>query len=62
MSALLQPRTEADRDCEIAGELFSLMATPMRLKIISSLCQGAKSVSDLLAEIATTPRPMCRNT
>jgi DNA-binding transcriptional ArsR family regulator len=51
----------ADRVYEIAAELFSLMATPMRLKIISALCQGEKSVSDLLAEIASTQPNMSQH-
>ena len=40
---------QVDRIYEIAAELFSLMSTPMRLKIISSLCNGEKSVGELLA-------------
>jgi DNA-binding transcriptional ArsR family regulator len=51
----------ADRVYEIAAELFSLMATPMRLKIISALCQGEKSVSDLLAGIASTQPNMSQH-
>jgi DNA-binding transcriptional ArsR family regulator len=52
---------QADRVYEIAAELFSLMATPMRLKIISALCHGEKSVSDLLAEIASTQPNMSQH-
>lgn len=52
---------EADRVYEIAAELFSLMATPMRLKIISALCRGEKTVGELLAEIATTQPNMSQH-
>ena len=37
-----------------AAELFGLLATPIRLRIISALCQGEKNVSQLLGEIDTT--------
>jgi DNA-binding transcriptional ArsR family regulator len=53
--------TEADRVYEIAAELFSLMSTPMRLKIISALCRGEKSVSELLGEIDTTQPNMSQH-
>lgn len=52
---------EADRVYEIAAELFALMATPLRLKIISALCRGEKSGSALLAEIATTQPNMSQH-
>lgn len=52
---------QADRVYEIAAELFSLMATPMRLKIISALCRGEKTVGDLLTEIATTQPNMSQH-
>jgi ArsR family transcriptional regulator len=43
-----------DRVFETAAQLFALLATPMRLKIISALCEQEKNVSELLAEIDTT--------
>lgn len=55
------PPAEADRVYEIAAELFGLMATPLRLKIISALCRGEKSVSDLLHEIETTQPNMSQH-
>ncbi|MDC6167113.1 ArsR/SmtB family transcription factor [Paucibacter sp. XJ19-41] len=55
------PPAEADRVYEIAAELFGLMATPLRLKIISALCRGEKSVSDLLLEIETTQPNMSQH-
>ncbi|TMG97305.1 MAG: winged helix-turn-helix transcriptional regulator, partial [Betaproteobacteria bacterium] len=52
---------DADRVYEVAAELFSVMATPLRLKIISALCHGEKSVSQLLADIATTQPNMSQH-
>ena len=52
---------QVERIYEIAAELFSLMSTPMRLKIISALCNGEKSVGELLAEIATTQPNMSQH-
>ena len=37
------------------------MAAPMRLRIISSLCQGEKNVSELLSEIETTQPNMSQH-
>jgi len=45
---------ENDRVYELAAELFGVLATPMRLRILSALCDGEKSVSQLLADINTT--------
>ncbi len=39
---------------EVAAELFSVLSTPMRLRILSAVCEQEKSVSQLLAEIDTT--------
>ncbi|HEY4082244.1 MAG TPA: metalloregulator ArsR/SmtB family transcription factor [Burkholderiaceae bacterium] len=52
---------QLDRVYEIAAELFSLMSAPIRLKIISSLCAGEKTVSDLLGEIETTQPNMSQH-
>lgn len=52
---------QADRVYELAAQLFSLMSTPMRLKIISALCRGEKTVGDLLAEITTTQPNMSQH-
>lgn len=45
---------EPDRVFEIAAELFSVLSTPMRLRILSAVCEQEKSVSQLLSEIDTT--------
>ncbi|HEX2013123.1 MAG TPA: metalloregulator ArsR/SmtB family transcription factor [Roseateles sp.] len=52
---------EADRVYEIAAELFGLMATPLRLKIISALCRGEKTVGELVGELATTQPNMSQH-
>lgn len=39
---------------ERAAQVFRLMSTPIRIKIISALCHGEKNVTEILSEIATT--------
>jgi DNA-binding transcriptional ArsR family regulator len=34
--------------------LFTLLGTPMRLRILNALCEGEQSVSQLLEKITTT--------
>ena len=51
----------ADRVFETVAELFSLLSTPIRLKIIGALCHGEKNVSQLLAEIDTTQPNMSQH-
>jgi ArsR family transcriptional regulator len=46
---------------ESVAELFSVLSTPIRLKIISAVCQGEKNVSELLAEIDTTQPNMSQH-
>jgi DNA-binding transcriptional ArsR family regulator len=43
------------------AELFAVLSTPIRLKIISALCQGEKNVSQLLQEIHTTQPNMSQH-
>ncbi|PIG09345.1 metalloregulator ArsR/SmtB family transcription factor [Comamonas sp. 26] len=52
---------EDDRVFESAAELFKAMAAPMRLKIISALCNGEKNVSELLVAIDTTQPNMSQH-
>ncbi|MSQ57930.1 MAG: ArsR family transcriptional regulator [Limnohabitans sp.] len=52
---------ESDAVFESAADLFKLMSAPMRLKIISSLCNGEKNVSELLTEIDTTQPNMSQH-
>ena len=52
---------ESDEVFELAAEVFRVMSAPMRLKIISSLCNGEKNVTQLLEEIATTQPNMSQH-
>lgn len=45
---------EKIRVFELAAELFGVLATPMRLRILDALCDKEKSVSQLLQEVQTT--------
>ena len=53
--------TPQDRVFESAAELFAVLATPVRLKIISAVCQQEKNVSELLALIDTTQPNMSQH-
>ncbi|MBL8307589.1 MAG: winged helix-turn-helix transcriptional regulator [Rubrivivax sp.] len=50
-----------DRVFESAAELFSVLATPIRLKIISAVCQQERNVSELLSMIDTTQPNMSQH-
>lgn len=52
---------ESDEVFELAAEVFRIMSAPMRLKIISALCNGEKNVGELLAEIPTTQPNMSQH-
>jgi DNA-binding transcriptional ArsR family regulator len=39
---------------EMAAELFGALSSPVRLKVLNMLCDGERSVSELLAKIDTT--------
>jgi ArsR family transcriptional regulator len=45
---------DPERVFELAAELFGLLAAPMRLRILSALCDGERSVSQMLERIDTT--------
>lgn len=53
--------SEEDRVFETAAELFGLLSTPVRLKIISAVCQGERNVSELLASVETTQPNMSQH-
>jgi DNA-binding transcriptional ArsR family regulator len=42
---------EIDEVFDKAAELFAVLSTPIRLRIISQLCQGEKNVGQLLESI-----------
>ena len=52
---------ESDEVFELAAEMFRVMSAPLRLKIISCLCNGEKNVSQLLEEIDTTQPNMSQH-
>lgn len=56
-----QAHTQSDEVFELAAELFRVMSAPMRLKIISALCNGEKNVGELLADIPTTQPNMSQH-
>jgi ArsR family transcriptional regulator len=53
--------TESDEVFELAAEVFRVMSAPMRLKIISALCDGERNVSELLERIPTTQPNMSQH-
>lgn len=59
--ASLSDAQESDSVFTAAAELFALLATPIRLRIISALCGSEKNVSQLLAEIDTTQPNMSQH-
>jgi ArsR family transcriptional regulator len=57
----MNKRSNEDLVFESVAELFSVLSTPIRLKIISAVCHGDKNVSELLAEIDTTQPNMSQH-
>ena len=57
----MNPADESEEVFATAAELFRLLSTPIRLKIISALCSREKNVSQLLDEIATTQPNMSQH-
>ena len=58
MKALVQDRATSDSVSDestvvfqAAAELFAMLSTPIRLRVLSSLCEQEKNVSQLLSEI-----------
>jgi DNA-binding transcriptional ArsR family regulator len=47
-------QANAVRVFEVAAELFSVLSTPIRLQILSALCDGELSVSQILEKVDTT--------
>ncbi len=50
-----------DRVFESVAELFAVLSTPIRLKIITAVGQREKNVSELLSEIKTTQPNMSQH-
>lgn len=57
---MANPSSE-DQVFDSVAELFSVLSTPIRLKIISAVCNGEKNVSELLAAINTTQPNMSQH-
>ena len=55
-----EQRTE-DQVFQSVAELFSVLSTPIRLKIISAVCHGEKNVTELLSQIHTTQPNMSQH-
>lgn len=45
---------DADKVFQAAADLFSVLSTPIRLQIISALCYGEQSVSQMLERIESS--------
>ena len=56
-----QSENDSEEVFEKAAEVFRVMSAPMRLRIISALCNGEKNVGELLAEIQTTQPNMSQH-
>ncbi|MFM2059303.1 MAG: hypothetical protein RLY71_3688 [Pseudomonadota bacterium] len=61
MESPIDMSKDGDAVFDSVAELFSLLSTPIRLKIISALCHSEKNVSQLLAEIDTTQPNMSQH-
>ncbi len=57
----MESQSTQDRVFDSVAELFAVLSAPIRLKIISAVCQGEKNVSELLAEIDTTQPNMSQH-
>ena len=54
-------RNTEEQVFDSVAELFAVLSTPIRLKIISAVCHGEKNVSELLTEINTTQPNMSQH-
>ena len=57
----METRSNEDQVFDSVAELFTLLSTPIRLKIISAVCHGEKNVSELLGTINTTQPNMSQH-
>jgi DNA-binding transcriptional ArsR family regulator len=54
-------KDESDQVYDKAAELFALLSTPVRLRIIIELCQGEKNVGQLLGNIGVAQPNMSQH-
>ena len=52
---------ESEEVFEKAAEMFRVMSAPMRLRIVSALCNGEKNVGELISEVNTTQPNMSQH-
>jgi ArsR family transcriptional regulator len=52
---------DQDEVFDKAADLFAVMSTPIRLRIISALCQGEKNVGQLLESIGVAQPNMSQH-
>jgi ArsR family transcriptional regulator len=52
---------ETDGVYDKAAELFAVLSTPIRLRIISELCQGVRNVGQLLDQIGVSQPNMSQH-
>jgi ArsR family transcriptional regulator len=45
---------DADRVFDSAAELFGVLATPLRLRILNAICPGERSVGEVMEAVAST--------
>jgi len=57
----MDAKNSEDQVFESVAELFSVLSTPIRLKIISAVCNGERNVSELLEQIDTTQPNMSQH-
>jgi DNA-binding transcriptional ArsR family regulator len=55
------PEGGGDVMFQLAADLFRVLSAPMRLRVIRSLCDGEKNVTELLSEIETTQPNMSQH-
>ncbi len=58
---VMATQSTEERVFDTVAELFGVLSTPIRLKIISAVCHGEKNVSELLSEIQTTQPNMSQH-
>lgn len=57
----MDPSSPGDRVFETAAELFGVLSAPIRLRIISAVCEHERNVSELLQMIDTTQPNMSQH-
>ncbi len=55
------PDPDLDRVFELTADIFRVMSSPTRLRIINQLCSGEKNVGQLLAQVPTTQPNMSQH-